>query len=105
MMELTLSDVGTFCGYAGTIWCIANLGLAILRNDAYRALIYGIGCFAALIVALNVGGVLNEDTWALFGLAVFGLHMALCLWQGVWWKAILFGIMLAMSAASFIGVV
>lgn len=105
MMELTLSDVGTLCGYAGTIWCIANLGWAILRNDAYRALIYGIGCFAALIVALNVGGVLNEDIWSMFGCAVFGVHFAAVLWQQVWWKVPFYGAMLAASLLALLGVV
>ena len=102
MIELSIGDV---CGYLGTIWCAANLGWAVLRNDAYKAMIYGIGVFAAAVVALNVGGVLNDYTWSLFGLGVFGLHLAVAMWQHVWWKAPVFGILFAVSTLSFMGVI
>ena len=50
MIEITLDGIGTICGYLGTIWCVANLLWAVFRNDAYKAMIYGIGVFAAAVV-------------------------------------------------------
>ena len=105
MIEIALSDVGSILGWMGTIWCFANLGWGLLRNDARLCLIYGIGCFAAVVVMLNVGGVLNERTWTLFGCGVFGLH---CLGSAIMgaaaWKVVLYGTLLGISLLSLAGV-
>lgn len=69
------ADIGHICDYLGVIWCILNLVWGLFRNDAYRCLVYGIGVFAACVVMLNVGGLLNEESWGLFGIGVFGLHL------------------------------
>lgn len=102
MIEVSVGDV---CGYLGTIWCVANLVWAIFRNDAYKAMIYGIGVFAAAVVALNVGGVLNDYTWSLFGIGVFGVHLAITIWHHQWWKAPVFGILFIVSTLAFMGVI
>lgn len=105
MIEITLDGMGTLCGYMGTLWCIANLLWGLFRNDASRVLIYGIGTFAAIIVMLNVGGVLNSTTWGIFGCCVFGLH---CLYAAATgeaaWKVALYGILLMSSLLSVTGV-
>lgn len=93
------------CGYAGTIWCVANLAWGVFRNDALRALIYGIGCFAALIVALNVGGILNETTWGIFGCMVFGIHLIAAIIHRTAWKVVLHGFMLGISVLSVTGLI
>ena len=104
MIEITLADIGTLCGYLGTIWCVINLVWGLFRNDATRTLIYGIGVFAAFIVALNVGGLLNETTWSWFGVGVFGLHAiyAICTGEAAW-KVLLYVILLGMSLLSGLG--
>lgn len=105
MIELTLAGIGTVFGYLGTIWCIVNLAWGLFRNDATRVLIYGIGCFAALIIALNVGGVLNSTTWSMFGAVVFGLHTLYAVATGeAAWKVAIYGILLASSIMSVLGV-
>lgn len=105
MIEITLGGIGAICGYLGTLWCVANLFWGLLRNDARRVLIYGIGVFAAALVALNVGGILNDYTWSLFGLLVFGLHMAVAAWQHAWWKVPVFAFLFGVSTLSFMGVI
>ena len=102
MIEFSIGDI---CGYLGTIWCIANLVWGLFRNDASRVLIYGIGTFAAIVVMLNVGGILNEKTWGLFGLCVFGLHLAATIWTHEWWKSVVFGILFLASMFSYVGVI
>lgn len=105
MIEITFDGLGTICGYLGTIWCIANLLWGLFRNDASRVLVYGIGTFAAIIVMLNVGGILNDTTWGIFGCCVFGLH---CLYAAAIgeaaWKVALYGILLTTSFLSTVGV-
>lgn len=105
MIEITLDDVGTICGYLGTIWCVANLLWGLFRNDASRVLIYGIGTFAAIIVMLNVGGILNDTTWGIFGCCVFGLHCvyAVAVHEPAW-KVAFYGILLTTSFLSTVGV-
>lgn len=106
MIEITLGDIGTICGYLGTIWCVANLLWGLFRNDAYRVLIYGIGTFAAIIVMLNVGGILNETTWGIFGCLVFGIHTLYAAAVGhAAWKVAVYGILLAVSLLSVVGVI
>lgn len=101
MIEIALDGLGTICGYLGTIWCVANLAWGLFRNDASRCLIYGIGTFAAIVVMLNVGGILNDTTWGIFGCCVFGLH---CVYAVVTheaaWKVVLYGILLTTSFLS-----
>ncbi|MFT0899611.1 hypothetical protein [Candidatus Methanoprimaticola sp. MG2] len=97
--------VGEVCGYLGTIWCVLNLAWAVFRNDAEHAMVYGVGVFAAFVVALNLGGVLNDYTWSLFGLGVFGLHLAIATWQHVWWKVPVFAVLFIVSTLAFMGVV
>lgn len=105
MIEITLDGLGTICGYLGTIWCIANLLWGLFRNDASRVLVYGVGTFAAIIVMLNVGGILNDTTWGIFGCCVFGLHTlyAIATAEPVW-KAAVYVILLATSLLSVLGV-
>lgn len=103
MIDIALGDL---LGYLGTFWCVANLLWGMFRNDAVRAVIYGIGCFAALIVALNVGGILNETTWSLFGMVVFGLHAIYNLAvRKVVWKGVMHAFLLGVSVLCFLGVV
>ena len=103
MIDIPLGDL---CGYIGTIWCVANLLWGMFRNDASRAVIYGIGCFAALIVALNVGGILNEETWSIFGMCVFGVHVIYHLTvHKVVWKAVLHAFLLSISVLAFAGLI
>ena len=105
MIEIALDGLGTICGYLGTIWCIANLFWGLFRNDVSRVLVYGIGTFAAVVVMLNVGGVLNETSWGTFGACVFGLH---CLYAAAMheaaWKVAVYGVLLAASVLSLLGV-
>ena len=105
MIELTISDLGSLCGYLGTIWCIFNLAWGLFRNDASRVLVYGIGTFAAIVVMLNVGGVLNDTTWGIFGACVFGLHTLYAIGAGeAIWKVVVYGILLGTSMLSVLGV-
>lgn len=105
MIEITLDGIGTLCGYLGTIWCVANLAWGLFRNDASRVLVYGIGTFAAIVVMLNVGGVLNETTWGAFGCCVFGLHCVYAAATGeAAWKVAVYGTLLAASLLSLMGV-
>lgn len=105
MLGLTLSDIGSLLGWAGTIWCFANLAWGLFRNDAVRSTIYGIACFAAVVVMLNVGGVLNDRTWTMFGCVVFGGHCLISLATGAAiWKIAIYGVMLVASALSLMGV-
>jgi len=70
-----------------------------------RTMIYGIATFAAVIIALNIGGVLNDETWSLFGLAVFGAHTAYALLiTKVPWQIAIYSVLTATSLASIIGV-
>ncbi len=105
MIEITLSGIGAVCGYLGTVWCIINLAWGLFRNDAVRTLIYGIGTFAAIVVMLNVGGILNDTTWSIFGCCVFGLH---CVYAAVLgeaaWKVAFYGTLLMCSFLSLVGV-
>lgn len=105
MIEIVLSSLGDICGYLGVIWCFANLGWGLFRNNATRCLIYGIGTFAAIVVMLNVGGILNETTWGAFGAIVFGLHLLYALFaEWSTWKVVVYGIMLTTSLLSLMGV-
>ena len=105
MIEITISSVGAVCGYLGTIWCVVNLIWGLFRNDASRVLVYGIGTFAAIVVMLNVGGILNDTTWGIFGCCVFGLH---CIYTAAVgdpaWKTAFYGILLLCSFLSLMGV-
>lgn len=105
MIEIVIDGLGTICGYLGTIWCIANLLWGLFRNDASRVLVYGIGTFAAIIVMLNIGGILNDTTWGIFGCCVFGLHciFAVAVHEPAW-KIIFYGILLMASVVSTMGV-
>ena len=103
--ELTLSHIGLICDYLGAIWCVLNLVWGLFRNDANRCLIYGIGCFAAVIIMLNVGGVLNKESWGAFGCAVFGLHLLHALYVDFRiYKVVIYGILLMTSMLSALGV-
>lgn len=105
MIEITFSGIGAVMGYLGTIWCMVNLVWGLFRNDAMRVLIYGIGCFAAIIVMLNVGGILNDTTWGIFGCCVFGIHCIHAAVLGeVAWKVAFYGILLTCSFLSTAGV-
>lgn len=105
MIEIVLSSLGDVCGHLGAIWCVANLAWGLFRNNATRCLIYGTGTFAAIVVMLNVGGVLNETSWGIFGACVFGLH---CLYAAATgeaaWKVALYGSLLGVSILSLLGV-
>ena len=105
MIEIVIDGMGTVCGYLGTIWCVANLLWGLFRNDASRVLVYGIGTFAAFGVMLNVGGILNETSWGIFGACVFGLHMlyATVVHEAAW-KVAVYGVLLAASVLSLLGV-
>lgn len=106
MIEISLGGFGFIVGYLGTIWCFANLAWGLFRNDASRCMIYGIGAFAAIVVMLNVGGVLNETSWGIFGACVFGVHT---LWAAATgepvWKLAIYGILLGSSILSILGVI
>lgn len=105
MIEIALEGLGSLCGYLGTAWVVINLAWGLFRNDAARVLIYGIGAFAAIVVMLNVGGILNETTWGMFGAAVFGLHVlyAAAVHEAAW-KVAAYGILLTTSILSLMGV-
>lgn len=106
MMEITVADIGTACGYLGTLWVVAKLIYGVVRNDGIRCLIYGIGTFAAVVVMLNIGGVLNERSWSMFGAAVFGIHLAIGAATGQpGWKLAIYGLLLAASVLSILGMV
>ena len=105
MIEIVVSGLGAVCGYLGAIWCFANLAWALFRNNAEKCLIYGIGTFAAIVVMLNAGGILNETTWGMFGACVFGLHLLYALFaEWSTWKVVAYGIMLTTSLLSLMGV-
>lgn len=102
---VTLSQIGLICDYLGALWCLMNLIWGLFRNDAHRCLIYGIGVFAAVVVMLNVGGVLNEESWGLFGCAVFGLHLLYSLFFDFRaFRVALYGVLLLTSFLSAAGV-
>lgn len=93
-------------GYLGFIWCVAKLVWCLFRNDAKGSVIYGIATFAGVVITLNIGGVLNDETWSLFGLAVFGAHTAyVLLITKVPWQIAIYSILTTMSVASVLGVV
>lgn len=97
---------GAIFGYLGSIWCVANLMWAMFRNDAHKAMIYGIGVFATIVVMLNIGGILNDTTWTMFGIGVFGLELIVNVFiTKVLWKTALYSIMLTASTMSLLGVV
>lgn len=102
---ITPETVSTLMGYMGLAWCAGNLGWGLLRNQARLTMIYGVGCFAAFVVWLNVGGVVNATTWGAFGTAVFGLRMlfSLLVRRSARGTA-LFGFMFGTSALSLLGV-
>ena len=105
MIEITLADVGTVFGVLGSVRCVANLLWGLFRNDAVRVLIYGIAVFASIVIALNVGGVVNEESWALFGVAVFGLHSIYSAVTGqAAWKTLLFLALACGSLFTLMGV-
>ena len=72
--DLMILDADVW-GYLGFIWCVAKLVWCLFRNDAKGSVIYGIATFAGVVITLNIGGVLNDYTWSVFGLAIFALHM------------------------------
>ncbi len=95
---------GAIFGYLGTLWCIAQLVYAIFRGQAQKAAIYGIALFAAAVIALNVGGILNDATWNLFGIGIFGAHTLYSLFivkSPI--HAVIFAMMFAASVVPMIG--
>ena len=101
---ITEIPLGVLCGYIGTAWCVGNLLWALFRNDATRALIYGSAVLLATIVALNIGGVLNEEVWNLFGLGVFGAHLIYVMFiHRSIVQAVLFAMMFCISVLAFVG--
>ncbi len=106
MIEITLSSIGDLCGYLGAIWCVVNLVWGVFRNDAPRCLIYTAGTVISVIVMLNIGGVLNERSWGIFGCGVFGLHALYATATGeAAWKVVLFTVLCATSALSVLGLI
>lgn len=72
---------GELWGHLSVIWCVAMLLWNLFRNNTVPALIYGVCLFAAALIALNVGGVLNADTWHMLGIGVFGISLLINMLQ------------------------
>lgn len=95
--------ISVLLGCAGLAWCVLMLAWSLFRNDARGSVIYGIAVFGGAVVALNVGGALDEAAWSLFGAAVFAAHLAWCaLVRGSVWGAVVSS---ALLTASVLGMV
>ncbi len=70
MFELLLS----FWGYLSIAWVIVCFFVSDFRNQSRKETAYGIILVCTILVALNIGGILNEDTWAILGSILLGLH-------------------------------
>ena len=86
--------VGELFGYLSLAWIVLNFFWAILRGHGLYAAAYGIGLFAAIVIALNVGGILNETTWHYFGIVIFALEFVFHFFKGHRAKMVIFGILL-----------
>ena len=95
-------DIIAALGWLGVAWCVINLLWGILRGHALQAAIYGIALFAGVIVTLNIGGVLNAESWNLFTIVVFTGELIFRLWKGPFWRVPLVGILLALALAAAI---
>ncbi|MDY0247354.1 MAG: hypothetical protein RBR26_10575 [Methanosarcina mazei] len=80
--NLTPGSFSTITDYLGFGWCVIQLAWAWLHGLPKNAAIYAVSIFAACLVALNVGGILNETTWSLFGCGVFAIHALYYLKKG-----------------------
>lgn len=93
-----IAVTGELWGYLSAIWCVAMLLWNLFRNNTIPALIYGICCFAAAVIALNVGGILNETTWHMLGIGVFGISLLINLAQKKMLHVCMYSALLAISA-------
>ncbi len=86
-------------GYISLIFCAVQLlyGLFI-AHDPMRSMIYGIGLFAAVVIALNIGGILNDYTWGIFGIGMFGLNVLYYMKKGPAYAVVIYSMLLAASA-------
>jgi len=98
-----LGPVGSVCGYLGGFWVVGNLIYGIIRNDGLRCLIYGAASAVALVIALNMGGILNELVWAGYGSVIFGLHFIIMWHKHKKLVAVMYGIPGIISVLSFVG--
>lgn len=89
-------------GYLGLIWCIVNLVYYWFRNDAGPVLVYGISIFAAALVFLNIGGILNPTTWGYYTCGVWFAHMCVYIYGGSEFGAIVSGLLLSSSVFSVV---
>lgn len=92
-------------GYLGMIWCVAKLAWSMFRNDATGSVIYGIATFAGAIIALNIGGVLNDTTWSIFSFSIFSAHALYSMFIAkIPWQASVYAVLSVLSAISLLGV-
>ena len=86
--------MGDLWGYLSLAWVLCNFAYAMFRARATMAVAYGIAIFAAIVIFLNIGGVLNADTWHMFGILIFGVEFICNYFKGPKHKAVLFGVLL-----------
>ena len=103
--NLTVESATVLMNYLGLGYCLIQLGWALFHGLAKKAAIYGIAIFAAFIVAINMGGVLNDTTWSWFGIGVFGLNLLYNLQQRIMWKVGVYALLAAVNAIVLTGVV
>ena len=103
--NLTVESAAVLMNYLGLGYCLIQLGWALFHGKAKNAAIYGIAIFAAFIVAINMGGVLNDTTWSWFGIGIFGANMIYNLSKRIMWKVGVYALLAAVNTIVLIGVI